>query len=72
MGVTMKVEETVTLEAVLSASVANYLLEEIVALIAIARQNKLEHLAYLLGMAALSASQAELANVAVVAANTTQ
>jgi hypothetical protein len=35
---------------VLSASVANYLLEEIVTLIEIARENKLEHLAYLLGI----------------------
>jgi len=68
----MKVEERAGLEAVLSASIANYLLEEIVALIAIARENKLEHLAYLLGMAALSASKAEFASVAVIAANTTE
>ena len=35
MGVNMKVAERVTLDAVLSASVANYLLQEIVALIEI-------------------------------------
>jgi hypothetical protein len=72
MGVTMKIEEIATIEAMLCASVAHFLLEEIVALVAIARENKLEHLAYLLDMAALSASEAEFANVAVVAANTTR